>query len=108
MIPDTTAKRIDKLLKSARNVANAKNVDQKDAARGFMIARALELCDRRDDLLQKIEAGWEWLDSYQVNDPAVATQEEQFRAWNVELRHITDALDDAAGMWTGCPDRQVA
>ena len=99
MIPDTTAKRIDKLLKSARNVANAKNADQRDAARGFMIGRALELCERRDTLLQKIEDGWDWLASYQVNDPAVATQEEQFRAWNVELRHITDALDEAADAW---------
>lgn len=101
MIPDTTAKRIDKLLKSARNVVNARNEAQKDAARGFMIQRARELCDRRDDLLQKIEDGWYWLDQHELNDPAVARQEEMFRNWNVELRHITDALDAAADTWTG-------
>lgn len=102
MIPDTTAKRIERLLKSSRNVVNAKNDAQRDAARGFMIQRARELCDRRDELLQKIEDGWNWLDQYDMNDPAVAKQEEMFRNWNVELRHITDALDTAADLWTGC------
>lgn len=96
---ETTEHLISKLAKSVHNVNNAKNPRQRDAARSFMVKRARDLCDRRDDLLVKIEDGWNWLASYQANDPAVAKQEDQFLAWNVELRAITDALDAAADGW---------
>lgn len=105
---DLTTKRITKLIKSATNVRNARNDAQRDAARNFMIQRARELCNRRDELLQKIEDGWYWLESYQVNDPAVAKQEQMFHAWNDELRHITDALDEAAETWTQPVEQEVA
>lgn len=100
-IPDTTQRLIKRLKTSATNVVNARNDDARVAARGFMISRALELCERRDELLQKIEEGWAWLEGFEDGDPEVATQEDRFSAWNVELRAITDALDDAAETWTG-------
>ena len=96
---ERTVRLIAKLSTSVQNVRNATNAAQRDAARGFMIKRARDLCERRDDLLAKIEAGWAWLEDYPVHDPAVAKQEDQFFAWNVELRAITDALDAAEG-WT--------
>lgn len=101
MIPDTTQRLIKRLMTSATNVVNARNDDARVAARGFMISRALELCERRDELLRKIEEGWAWLEGFEDGDPEVAAQEDRFSAWNVELRAITDALDDAAETWTG-------
>lgn len=120
-IPDTTAKRIDKLLKSARNAANATNQDQRDAARRFTVQRALELCDRRDALIERMDAGWGWLSQIDAEYPVpdiyeeqvnranrireenadYAANEEKLISWQAEYEAICQALDEAADTWLG-------
>lgn len=104
----TTERTIRKFLTSARNVANAKNEDAKVAARGFMVRRAGELCERRDTLLEKIEIGWDWLEAYEEGDPEAKPYVDKFVAWNEELRAITDALDEAERIWIGREDKATS
>lgn len=126
MSPSTQDK-ITKLIKSATNVRNAKNAAQREAARGFMIQRARELCDVRDQLVEKMDAGWDWLAQTdteypvsrihedQVNrasrirqeNPKYAANEDKLAAWQEDYAAICDALDRAADIWT-CPEGQVA
>jgi hypothetical protein len=126
MTPSTQDK-ITRLIKSATNVRNAKNAAQREAARGFMIQRARELCEQRDRLIEKMDAGWDWLaqtdaeypvstiHEEQVNranrirqeNPKYAANEEKLIAWQEDYAAICDALDQAADIWT-CQDGQVA
>lgn len=98
---------IRKLQTSARNVANARNRAQRDAAQTFLIARAGELVARRDDLLGNLDARWTWLDA---NDPGVpyadGHHDDRFvrrEQRTIDLLHeyeaICDALDDAKAAW---------
>lgn len=86
---------ITRLHRSIRNLRNARNPAQREAHLHFVTERAIELARYRDTLLQRIEDGWAWLNAYEWEDPAVRKEEDQFVAWNAELRQITDALDDA-------------
>lgn len=86
---------ITRLQRSIRNLRAARNPAQREAHLHFVTERAIELVQYRDALLQRIEAGWSWLEGYEYEDPEVRKEEDQFVAWNAELRQITDALDDA-------------
>lgn len=92
---------ITRLQRSIRNLQNATNQAQRDAHLHFFTERAVELVQYRDTLLKRIEDGWEWLESYDYEDPEVRKEEDQFVAWNAELRQITDALDDAERALSG-------
>ena len=114
-----TQGKIGRLLRSARNAASAKNADQRDAARRFTTQRALELCDIRDALLEKMSAGWDWLAhidaEYPMPDvheervnrahrirrehPDYAANEEKLIGWQREYEAICQALDEAADAW---------
>ena len=79
----TTDQLIAKLRKSARNVANASNRTQREAAQLYLVKRADELRERRDALVAKLEARWDWLDVNPADTTNYAKREDR----TIELLH---------------------
>lgn len=108
-----TQKRIDRLLKSARNAREAKNVAQREAAKTFLITRADELRGDRDALEVRLTKMWRWLDRQDtaVNEHNIAPdsryveREDTAIATLRDYERVCDALNDAADVWLG---REVA
>lgn len=104
-----TQKRIDRLLKSARNAREAKNVAQREAAKTFLITRADELRGDRDALEVRLTKMWRWLDR---NDPQTLYSEGEHSEQFIEretkaiaalhsYESVCNALNDAADVWLG-------
>jgi hypothetical protein len=104
---DATQHRIDRLMKSARNAASAKNRIQREAAQAFLITRADELNAERKAMEERLAKMWDWLDR---QDAAVDTQnvtpdrryierEDTAIAYLHDYEAVCDALDAARGIW---------
>ena len=97
---DATQKRIDRLLKSARNARDAKNRAQREAARTFLITRADELREDRDAMEAKLDRQWDWLDAH-PDDARYPQRELQALELLHDYEAVCDALHDALGVWQG-------
>ena len=104
-----TQRRIDRLLKSARNARSAKNVAQREAAQSFLIKRADELRGDRDALEARLTKMWRWLDRHDPNapysdgqhTPQFLEREEQAITVLADYEAVCDALNEAADVWLG-------
>ena len=97
-----TQRRIDRLLKSARNARNARNIAQREAAQTFLVTRANELRVDRDALEDRLTKMWRWLDARQDAQPE-GFEERETKAIAVlhDYETVCDALNEAADVWLG-------
>lgn len=93
---------IERFLKAADNAAKATEDGQRFATRSFLIKRATALRARRDDVRERMEAGWAWLDE-NPDDPAYEEHETRLIAWIADYEQICDALNDGLNRWLGTP-----
>ena len=89
---------IAKLTKSARNLANASNRAQREAAQAYLIKRAEELVARRDALEAKLGKQWDWLDA-NPDDERYDRRELQALELLHDYEAVCDALDAAKREW---------
>lgn len=97
---DLTQKKIDNLMKSARNMLGATNKTQREAHETFLIQRAQELSSIRDDHAAWLETADNWLDA---NMPEIAADADHTRniRWLDRLHEyegICKALESAWSM----------
>lgn len=102
-----TQRLIDRLHKSARNAANAKNAAQREAAIGFLVKRADELRAVRDELHEKLWGRCDWHDAHDPRCPyddgqhseQFIKREDRTVAMIEEYTAICEALDVALIEW---------
>lgn len=97
MSPDTQ-RLIDRLHKSARNAAAAKNPAQREAAIGFLVKRANELRAVRDAMDAKLGKQWDWLDAH-LGDERYGSRELKALDLLHDYVAVCAALDEALIEW---------
>lgn len=93
---EVTQRKINKLRRDLQSLSNAsKQPDQKAALMRFMVKRALDLKNDRDRLHERLNAGWDYLDGMDEDDPEYTVNETRLIDWLHEYEAICDVLEDA-------------
>ena len=97
MIEDMDAY-IDDFLDTADRIRQSRHQERREALQRRLVKMSERMTAERDELLGKMESGWEWLESHK-DDPRFLEFEDQWMAFAGRFNRICDALNEALHIW---------
>lgn len=103
---DHLRRQIESFLDTARKARTAEPRERRESIQRLLVRRANALREIRDDLGDKLDRGWVYLEA-NPGDEEIASHEDRWIDWLHDLEAIEEALGNASDAWLG-PDVEEA